>query len=250
MTRTIAEHGLLEEGDHVLVAVSGGKDSCTLLDLLWRARRRAPCAFELTALHLDQGQPGYDGTRLRAWLEQLGAPFEILHRDIYSVVERVAGPNETYCAPCSRMRRGVLYGAAERLACNKIALGHHLNDALETLLLNLFYAGRLQAMPAAYTTDDGRFVVIRPLLECAEADLSKHAEQQGYPGLRCTACAPQDGRREAMARLISRLEAESPTVRQSMLAAIKNVQPTHLLDPRIARTADQGTPARSRARER
>ena len=133
------------------------------------------------------------------------------------------------------MRRGVLYEAAERLGCNKIALGHHLNDALETLLLNLFYAGRLQAMPAAYTTDDGRFVVIRPLLECAESDLAKHAEQQGYPALRCTECAPQDGRREAMAELISRLEAASPTIRQSMLAALKNVQPTHLLDPTIAR---------------
>jgi len=250
MTRTIAEHGLLQEGDHVLVALSGGKDSCTLLDLLWRARRRAPFAFELTALHLDQGQPGYEGAGVRAWLEELGAPFEILRRDTYSVVKRVTKPDKTQCAPCSRMRRGVLYDAAERIGCNKIALGHHLNDALETLLLNLFYAGRLQAMPAAYTTDDGRFVVIRPLIECAEADISKHAEEQGYPALRCMECAPQDGRREAMAELISRLEAESPTVRQSMLAALKNVQPTHLLDPTIARKPDGGPRALSRARER
>src|SRR5690606_39980605 len=156
MTKTIATWNLLAEGDHVMVAVSGGKDSYTLLDLLWEARSKAPFRFDLTAVHLDQGQPGYDGAPLRAWLEAFGAPYRIERRDTYSTVVELVPDGKSYCGPCSRMRRGVLYRVAEELGCNKIALGHHRDDTLETLLMNLFYAGKLQAMPARYTTDDGR----------------------------------------------------------------------------------------------
>lgn len=236
MTRTIAAHGLVGPDDRVMVAVSGGKDSYTLLDLLWEARRRAPFRFEVIAVHLDQGQPGYDGTPLRSFLEGFGAPFEIVAEDTYSTVLRVTPEGKSYCGACSRMRRGILYTTAERLGCNVIALGHHRDDALETLLLNLFYAGKLQAMPAGYTTDDGRFRVIRPLVECAEDDIVEHARAAGYPILPCNLCGSQDGlRREKMAALLRELEHDNPNVRAVMLNALRNVQPSHLLDPAVRR---------------
>lgn len=243
MTRTIATHGLVRAGDRVMVCVSGGKDSYTLLDLLWDARRKAPFAFDVVAVHLDQAQPGYDGARLRAWLERFGAPFEILRRDTYSKVVELVREGKSYCGPCSRMRRGILYGVAERLRCNKIALGHHREDALETLLLNLFYAGKLQAMPAGYRTDDGRFDVIRPLVECAEADIVEHARQAAYPILPCNLCGSQTGlRREAMGRLIEQIERDNPNVRAVMLNALRNVQPSHLLDPAVRRRGVETPP--------
>ncbi|MCA9651514.1 MAG: tRNA 2-thiocytidine(32) synthetase TtcA [Myxococcales bacterium] len=236
MTRTIARFGLVGPGDRVMVAVSGGKDSYTLLDLLWEAKRRAPFELDLVAVHLDQRQPGYDGTPLRRWLEAFGAPFEIVERDTYSTVLRLTPAGKSYCGPCSRMRRGILYTTAERLGCNKIALGHHRDDALETLLLNLFYAGKLQAMPAGYTTDDGRFEVIRPLVECAEADIVEHAAEVGYPILPCNLCGSQDGlHREKMAALLRELERDNPHLRSVMLNALRNVQPSHLLDPAVIR---------------
>src|SRR5690606_14532516 len=203
MGKTIADYQLIADGDHVMVAVSGGKDSYTLLDLLRRAQRKAPISFRITAVHLDQVQPGYDGAPLRRWLEDFGAPFEIVREDTYSTVVELTAAGKAYCAVCSRLRRGVLYNVAERLGCNKIALGHHRDDALETLLMNLFYAGKLQAMPAKYTTDDGRFEVIRPLIECAESDIVEHATFAGYPILPCNLCGSQDNlRREKMRELI------------------------------------------------
>jgi tRNA 2-thiocytidine biosynthesis protein TtcA len=236
MHGTIAAHGLIEAGDRILVALSGGKDSYTMLDLLGRARRVAPIPFELVAFHLDQGQPGYDGAPLRAWLERSGATFEIERQDTYTaVIGDAERTGATYCRLCSRLRRGILYSAAERLGCSKIALGHHRDDAIETLLLNLFYAGRLQAMPASYVTNDGRFRVIRPLVECAEADVVAHARAAAYPILPCNLCGSQDDlKRESVRRLIERLEETIPDVRQVMLAAIKNVRPSHLLDREVA----------------
>jgi tRNA 2-thiocytidine biosynthesis protein TtcA len=237
MLETVGAHRLVEAGDHILVAVSGGKDSYTLLDLLWRARRRAPVHFELTAFHLDQGQPGYDGRPLRGWLERTGVRFEIAREDTYATVvqDAVLSGGATYCRLCSRLRRGILYTAAERLGCNKIALGHHRDDALETLLLNLFFAGRLQAMPASYTTNDKRFRVIRPLIECGEAEIARHAAAAAYPLLACTLCGSQsDRKRETVARLLAELEGEIPDLRQVMLAALKNVRPSHLLDAEVA----------------
>lgn len=236
MTKTISAYGLVEAGDHVMVAVSGGKDSYTLLQLLEQARRKAPFEFRITAVHLDQVQPGYDGRPLRSWLEASGIPFEIVQRDTYSTVVDVTPEGGTYCAACSRLRRGVLYERAAALGCNKIALGHHRDDALETLLLNLFYAGKLQAMPAGYKTDDGRFVVIRPLIECAEADIERYAAHVGFPILPCNLCGSQDGlKREKVGALIGELEKEHPHVRSVMLNALRNVQPSHLLDPAVRR---------------
>lgn len=242
MTKTIASYGLLAEGDHVMVAVSGGKDSYTLLDLLWEARRKAPFAFDLTAVHLDQGQPGYDGRPLREWLQGFGAPFQIVARDTYSKVIELVPAGKSFCGPCSRMRRGILYRVAADLGCNKIALGHHRDDTLETLLMNLFYAGKLQAMPAGYRTDDGRFEVIRPLIECAERDIIEHARDAAYPILPCNLCGSQDGlQREAMGALLEQLEAGHPHLRAVMLNALRNVQPSHLLDRAVFR-ADERPP--------
>ncbi|MEM6992209.1 MAG: tRNA 2-thiocytidine(32) synthetase TtcA [Myxococcota bacterium] len=244
MTKTMAAWSLVEPGDHVMVCLSGGKDSYTLLDLLWRARARAPFAFEVTAVHLDQGQPGYDGTPLRAWLQEFGAPYRILSQDTYSTVIDVTREGKSYCGACSRLRRGILYNAADELGCNKLALGHHRDDALETLLLNLFYSGKLQAMPARYTTDDGRFDVIRPLIECAESDIVVHAAAAEYPILPCNLCGSQDGlQRQNMAALLSQLEASHPHLRSVMLNAVRNVRPSHLLDPTVQRIRPTGTGA-------
>lgn len=235
MLRSNATYKLIEPGDRILVAISGGKDSYTMLDLLWHAKRRAPIAFDLVAVHLDQGQPGYDGKPLADWLERYGAPYEILHEDTYSVVKGLVSEGDTYCAPCSRLRRGVLYSAAERLGCNKIALGHHREDTIHTMLLNLFYAGKLQAMPAMYRTDDGRFDVIRPLIECAERDIAAHASHAGYPILPCNLCGSQDGlKRKKVAALVAELETEQPNLRAVMLNALQNVRPSHLLDVDVA----------------
>jgi len=233
MLRTVGDYELIEEGDRILVAVSGGKDSLTLLDLLWRARKKSPVRFELIAAHLDQGQPGYDGKALARWLEEFGAPHELLHEDTYSIAKERS--DENLCVACSRLRRGILYTAAARLGCNKIALGHHRDDALETLFLNILFAGRLQAMPAKYTTTDGRFEVVRPLIECAEEDIARHAAAQKYPIMPSALCGPRVGlKREVVARLIASLEERIPNVRQSLLGALKNVRPTHLLDREVA----------------
>jgi tRNA 2-thiocytidine biosynthesis protein TtcA len=231
MGTTMRDYGLLQDGDKVMVCVSGGKDSYSLLDLMWEHRQRAPVKYDLVAVHLDQGQPGYDGAPLQTWLERFGAPIEFLHKDTYSIVMSLVKEGDTYCAPCSRLRRGTLYGAAERLGCNKIALGHHRDDALETFLMNLFFAGKLQAMPAKYTTDDGKFQVIRPLIECAEADIAEYARLAAYPILPCNLCGSQDGlKREAMTQLMNTLSKDIPDVRNVMLAALQNVRPSHLLD--------------------
>lgn len=243
LRQTLSRYELLSPGDRVLVAVSGGKDSSTLLHLLEHVVR-AERGIELVAVHLDQAQPGYDGAPLVAWLRQRSVPFEILREDTYSVVTDKLTPAQTYCSLCSRLRRGILYTAAERLGCNKLALGHHRDDALETLLLNLFYAGRLQALPAEYVTDDGRFRVIRPLIECAEADIAAYAAEQALPILPCNLCGSQPGlKREAMGRLLDTLERDNPFVRSIMLNALGNVTPTHLLDRELvaawrARPAD------------
>ncbi|NUP06793.1 MAG: tRNA 2-thiocytidine(32) synthetase TtcA [Polyangiaceae bacterium] len=231
VAQTSADYALLEAGDRIMVALSGGKDSYSMLHLLRRLEAKLPFRIELVAVHLDQRQPGYDGAPLRSWLEANGHRFEILSEDTYSVVMSHVEPGGTYCSLCSRLRRGILYTAAERLGCNKIALGHHREDTLETFLLNLFYSGKLQAMPARYTTDDGRFEVIRPLIECAEEDIAALAVEQAFPILPCNLCGSQDGlKRDAVGALITQLEEHNPQIRAVMLNALRNVRPTHLLD--------------------
>ncbi|NLY93987.1 MAG: tRNA 2-thiocytidine(32) synthetase TtcA [Myxococcales bacterium] len=235
MKRTCEDFRLLAPGDRILVGVSGGKDSYTLLRLLDLLVPRLPFEVSVIAVHLDQAQPGYDGEPLRRYLEARGKEYEILREDTYSVVVDHVEEGGTYCSLCSRLRRGILYTAAERLGCNKIALGHHRDDTLETFLLNLFYSGKLQAMPARYVTDDGRFEVIRPLVECAEDQIAEYARAMEFPILPCNLCGSQDGlKRDRMTTLLSDLEKEIPNVRQIMLAALSNVRPSHLLDREVA----------------
>ena len=233
---TCERYQLLAPGDRILVAMSGGKDSYTLFHLLTRLVPRLPFPVELVAVHLDQVQPGYDGSGIRQHLEASGWPFEILREDTYSVVTSHLPAGATYCSLCSRLRRGILYTAAERLGCTKLALGHHRDDSLETFLLNLFYSGTLQAMPASYRTDDGRFEVIRPLIECGEADIAAFAAEQAFPIVPCNLGGSQDGlKRDAMTALLAQLEATNPNIRSVMLNALRNVRPSHLLDRDVAR---------------
>ncbi|MDP3274005.1 MAG: tRNA 2-thiocytidine(32) synthetase TtcA [Deltaproteobacteria bacterium] len=243
MGRAIADHKLIDEGDRIMVAVSGGKDSYTMLELLRVLQKRAPVAFSLVAVHLDQGQPGYDGQHLRAWLVEHGYEHHILREDTYSIVVDKITDGKTYCSLCSRLRRGVLYNAAERLGCNKIALGHHRDDALETLMLNLFFAGKLSSMPAKLHSDDGRNTVIRPLIYCVESELSAYADERAFPILPCNLCGSQtNAQRKQIKALLGRLESEHPTLKKSMLAALGNVIPSHLLDTSLAALASARTP--------
>ena len=240
---TSERYQLLAPGDRIMVAMSGGKDSYTLFHILTKLVPRLPFEIELIGVHLDQAQPGYDGSGLRAFLEASGQRFEILREDTYSVVTSHLPETSTYCSLCSRLRRGILYTAAERLGCNKIALGHHRDDSLETFLLNLFYSGKLQAMPASYRTDDGRFEVIRPLIECAEAEIAEFAGHLAFPIIPCNLCGSQEGlKRDAMTALLAQLEVGHPHVRAVMANALRNVRPTHLLDREVARAWAERAP--------
>ncbi len=240
---TSERYKLLAPGDRIMIAMSGGKDSYTLFHLLGKLVPRLPFGVELIAVHLDQAQPNYDGSGLRAFLEASGQRFEILREDTYSVVTSHLPDTATYCSLCSRLRRGILYTAAERLGCNKIALGHHRDDSLETFLLNLFYSGKLQAMPASYRTDDGRFEVIRPLIECAESDIAEYASHLAFPIIPCNLCGSQEGlKRDAMTELLAKLEQDNPHVRAVMANALRNIRPTHLLDRDVARAWAERAP--------
>jgi tRNA 2-thiocytidine biosynthesis protein TtcA len=231
MGRCISEFELIEPGDRVMVCMSGGKDSYALMQLLERFRRRAPFAFELLAVHLDQQQPGYDGAPLRGWLEQAGYAYKILREDTYSVVIKHIPEGKTYCSLCSRLRRGILYRAASELGCTKIALGHHRDDAIETLLLNLTYTGALASMPPKLLSRDGKHTVIRPLMYAKEAVLARYAELERFPILPCNLCGSQEQlKRKRMKQLLRDLEAFAPQARESMLAAMGNVKTRHLFD--------------------
>jgi tRNA 2-thiocytidine biosynthesis protein TtcA len=242
--RAIADFDLISDGDRILVAMSGGKDSYGLLVLLRALQRRAPVRFDLLAVHLDQGHPGYDGAPLRDWLEAEGVPYRIVREDTYSIVTEKIPAGKTYCSLCSRLRRGILYQAASDLGCNKIALGHHREDTLETALLNLFFGGKLSAMPARLTSDDQRHVVIRPLIYCAESQLAALAEARRFPILPCNLCGSQaEAQRKQMKALLTQMERSNPHLRQTMLAALGNVVPTHLLDRSLARATPDQRPA-------
>jgi len=226
----IADFKLIEAGDRVMVCLSGGKDSYGLLDTLLALRAKAPVPFELIAVHLDQGQPGYDGTPLEVWLREQGYAHRIVREDTYRVVTKVIPEGQTYCSLCSRLRRGILYNTAQSLGCTKIALGHHRDDAIETLMLNMMFNGSLSAMPAKLISDDGRNTVIRPLLYSSERDIAAYSEHLDFPIIPCNLCGSQEKLwRQQVKQMLDEIEKRAPQVRESMLAALKNVRSSHLL---------------------
>ncbi len=232
--KAIEDFNMIEAGDRVMVCLSGGKDSHAMLDILLRLRRRAPVDFELVAVNLDQKQPGFPADVLPRYLDGLGVPYHVIEQDTYSVVRDVIPEGKTTCGLCSRLRRGILYTFAARHGMTKIALGHHRDDIIETLFLNLFHGGKLKAMPPKLLSDDGRHVVIRPLAYCAERDLAAYARVRGFPIIPCDLCGSQDTlQRQVVKEMLRDWDKRFPGRSETIFAALSNVAPSHLADPAL-----------------
>jgi len=222
---------MIEQGDHIMVCLSGGKDSYTLLNMLLHLQRVAPISFSLVAVNLDQKQPGFPEHVLPEYLGKRGIDFRIVEEDTYSIVKEKVPEGQTTCALCSRLRRGILYRVADELGASKVALGHHADDLLETLLLNLFNSGSIKTMPAKLHADNGRNVLIRPLIHCREKDIQTYSNEQGFPIIPCNLCGSQPNlQRQTMKQLLASWEQEDPSRIASMLTAMGNVTASHLLD--------------------
>jgi tRNA 2-thiocytidine biosynthesis protein TtcA len=237
----IVDFDLIHDRERIMVCLSGGKDSYALLDILLQLRRRAPVKFDLVAVNVDQGWPGYRADTVAGWLARTGVEYHMERANFPPIMNRLLKPGATPCSVCSRLRRGVLYNLAPRLGCTAIALGHHLDDLCETLLLNVFYSGRIRAMPPRLVADDQRNVVIRPLCYVREAEIREYAVARGYPLVRCSGphCGLPDQKRQVVKRLLADLERDSPELKYQMMAAMCNVVPSHLLDRRlVARLAE------------
>lgn len=227
----IADFNMIKAGDRIMVCLSGGKDSYALLDILRNLQNHAPVDFELIAVNLDQKQPGFPEQVLPSYLTQISMPFRIVEQDTYSVVKRVIAEGKTTCSLCSRLRRGVLYRVAGELGATKIALGHHRDDILETLFLNMFYGGKLKAMPPKLVSDDGKHIVIRPLAYCKEKDLAAYAEISDFPIIPCNLCGSQKNlQRQAIKEMMQQWDKKFPGRLETMFRSIQNIQLSHLAD--------------------
>ena len=229
--QAIVDFNMIEEGDRVMVCVSGGKDSYGMLDILLKMQARAPVRFELIAVNLDQKQPGFPDHILPAYLKQLGVPFHIENQDTYSIVKRVIPEGKTMCSLCSRLRRGILYRVADELGATKIALGHHRDDMLQTFFLNMFFGGKLKGMPPKLVSDDGKHIVIRPMANVAEKDLTRWSTHREFPIIPCTLCGSQENlQRKQVGQMLREWEKKHPGRIESMFSALQNVVPSHLMD--------------------
>lgn len=232
--QAISDYGMIADGDRVMVCVSGGKDSFTLLDVLLSLKHGAPVEFTLLAVNLDQHQPGFPREVLPRYFESLGVPYHIIEQDTYSVVQRVIPEGKTLCGLCSRLRRGALYRFAAEHGITKIALGHHRDDIIETFFLNLFFGGRLKAMAPKLLSDDSRHIVIRPLAYASERDIARYARARAFPIIPCRLCGSQENlQRVALKRMLSEWEREHPGRTQSIFSALRHLEPEHLADARF-----------------
>jgi tRNA 2-thiocytidine biosynthesis protein TtcA len=229
--QAIIEFNMIEEGDKVMVCVSGGKDSYAMLDILLKLQKRAPIHFDLIAVNLDQKQPGFPEHILPEYLKTVGVPFHIENQDTYSIVKRVVPEGKTMCSLCSRLRRGILYRVADELGATKIALGHHRDDMLQTFFLNMFFGGKLKGMPPKLVSDDGKHIVIRPMANVAEKDLTRWATHRAFPIIPCTLCGSQENlQRKQIGNMLREWDKKFPGRIESMFSALQNVVPSHLMD--------------------